>query len=107
MARTAIAGAVSDLDGAVLPAETDGVVADGHYFQNSGRTKLFVRNSGGSPYVVTVQVSRRVQGQTVTPVTKTIPAGETHVFGPYLPADFGTQVNVDVSNAALKLRVVN
>lgn len=104
MARGPIATFVSARNGTQLGTETTGDVSNGHYLQNSGKTKFTARNSGASPYTVTIGFQRTVQGQSVTPIVKTVPAGETHVFGPYSTADFGSQVNVDVNNAAMMLR---
>lgn len=107
MPRGVIATVVSLRDGAVLPTETTGDAVNFHYFRNTGKTKLFVRNSGVTPRIVTVYVSRKVLGQGVVPITKTIAAGVTQVFGPYPVSDFGAVVNVDVAHAELMLRCVD
>lgn len=107
MARGQIATTVSDRDGTALPTETDGDAVNNHYIQNTGKTKLLARNSGATPRVVTIHVYRTVQGQTVEPIEKTIPAGETHVFGPYPVNDFGSQLLVDVAHAEVKLRAID
>ena len=104
MARGFINTYVSDKDGTVLGVETTGNTVDGHLLQNSGKTKFTARNSGGSPYMVTIRFARTVSNQTVTPIVKTVPAGEIHVFGPYPVSDFGTQIQIDVNNAAIMLR---
>lgn len=107
MARGLIANAVSDRDGQLLPTETTGDATNNHYFNNTGATKLFVRNSGAGARVVTIYVSRTVAGQSVTPITKSLAAGTTEAFGPYPKTDFGTVVNVDVAHAELLLRTVD
>ncbi len=107
MARGLIANVVSDRDGAELPTETTGDAVNNHFFRNSGKTKLFVRNSGVTGRLVTIYVERKVAGQSVTPITKTIAAGKTEVFGPYAVNDFGAMVNVDVAHAELLLRTVD
>lgn len=107
MARGLIANAVSDKDGALLPTETTGDATNNHYFRNTGKTRLFVRNSGATGRLVTVRVARTVAGQGVTPVTKTLAAGTTEVFGPYSINDFGAAVEVDVAHAELLLRTVD
>lgn len=107
MARGLIANAVSDRDGTTLPTETTGNPTDDHYFNNTGKTRLLARNSGVTPRTVTIHVARKVQGQTVTPITKAIAAGATEIFGPYSVNDFGSQVLVDVDNAELMLRTVD
>lgn len=107
MARGLIANAVSDRDGTALPTETTGNATDNHYFNNTGRTKLLARNSGASGRLVTIHISRTVAGQSVTPITKTVAAGATEVFGPYPVSDFGSVVNVDVAHAELMLRTID
>jgi hypothetical protein len=104
MARGAIATFVSSRTGTMLGTETTGNTVDGHFLQNSGKTRFTARNSGASPYTVTIGFSRTVQGQTVTPMVKTIPAGETHFFGPFPTADYGSQIKIDVNNVAIMLR---
>lgn len=104
MARGAINTYVSDRDGTLLGAETDGDATNGHYLQNSGKTKFTARNSGASARIVTIHVAKTVAGQAVTSITKSVPAGEIHIFGPYSVADFGSQVLIDVAHAEVKLR---
>lgn len=107
MARGLIANAVSDKDGTTLPTETTGDATNNHYFHNTGKTRLLIRNSGATGRLVTVHVARTVAGQGVTPVTKTIAAGATEYFGPYSVNDFGSVVNVDVAHAELMLRTLD
>lgn len=108
MARGQIVATVSTRSGVALPAETNGDATNGHYVQNSGKTKVHVRNSNGSATarVVTFKLYRTVDGLGVTSRTKSIPAGETHVFGPFPKDDYGSQLLIDVDNAELKLRAV-
>lgn len=107
MARGLISNTVSTRNGTLLAAETTGNATDNHYFNNTGRTKLHVRNSGATPRIVTIYVSKTVAGQAVTPITKSIAAATTQVFGPYNTSDFGDVVNVDVAHAELMLRTVD
>lgn len=107
MARGLIANAVSAMTGTALPTETNGDATNQHYFNNTGKTKMHARNSGAGARTVTIYISRTVAGKSVTPIIKSIPAGETHVFGPYDQNDFGTTVNVDVEHAEVKLRTVD
>lgn len=106
MARGQIPATVSTRAGVALPAETNGDATNFHYVQNSGKTKILVRNSGVVARTVTVHLARTVDGQQPANRTKAIPAGETHVFGPYPKDDYGTQILIDVDNAELKLRAV-
>lgn len=92
--------------GTLLAAENDGDATNHHTLANSGKTKLYVRNSGAGARVVTIAITKQVQGQAVTAITKSVPAGETWVFGPFPVSDFGALVNVDVAHAELKLRGV-
>jgi hypothetical protein len=108
MARVQVPVTVSTRDGVALPAETTGDPVNNHYVQNSGKTKVHVHNTNGASTArtVTIHVARTVDGQSVTSKTKSIPAGETDVFGPFPQDDYGTQLLIDVDNAELKLRAV-
>lgn len=108
MARALIPTAVATTAGTVLPNEQDGDPVNNHYLQNSGKTKLLVRNSNGAATArtVTLRLYRTVDGQSITSKTKSIAAGATAVFGPFDQTDYGTQVLVDVDNAELKLRAI-
>ncbi len=107
MARGLIPTTVSDMDGTLLPAETVGDATNNHYVQNTGKTKVLCRNSGATPRVLTILIYRTVAGQPVTSITKTIPAGETHVFGPYPVNDFGTQLLLNPAHAELLFRAID
>lgn len=106
MARGAIPVSITTRDGVLLPAETNGDATNFHYVINSGKTKVHVRNSGAVSRTVTFKFYRTVDSQTVASRTKAIPAGETHVFGPFPVEDYGSQLLIDVDNAELKLRAV-
>lgn len=107
MPRVAVPTTVSDADGTVLPAETAGDATNNMVVQNTGKTKVHVRNSGATPRVLTILIYRTVAGQPVTSITKTIPAGETHVFGPYPVNDFGTQLLLNPAHAELMFRAID
>lgn len=108
MARGAIVAATSVNKGTKLVDEVTAVPADGHYVQNSGKTKVIVRNSNGATTArtVTFLIDLKVEGQGVLPLTRAIPAGETWVFGPFDKNTFGTRLNIDVDHAELRLRAV-
>lgn len=58
--------------------------ADTYYFANSGRTLLYVRNTGGSASVVTLVTTKTVDGLAVADRTHTVPATTGDNFlGPY------------------------
>lgn len=107
MARGLIINVVSDRDGEKLPTPTTGDAVNHHFFNNTGKTRLYVKNTGATPRILTVRLARTIAGQTITPVTKSIPAGETHVFGPYSTNDFGRVTDVDVAHAELTLYTVD
>ena len=108
MARSAIPTVTSTTKGVILPAELTGDATNNHYLQNSGREKVHIRNSNGAATArtVTIRFNTTVDGQGVTAFAKAIAAGDTQVFGPFDTAIYGTQVQIDVDNAELKLRAV-
>lgn len=106
MARSAVPLVTSTTKGVKRATAATGDPVNGHYLQNSGREKLHVNNSGASPYTVTIKFSTTVDGQAVADYVQSIPAGELWTFGPFNTTYYGTQVLIDVSNAALKLDAV-
>lgn len=107
MARGLIANCVSDKDGTPLPAATTGDAVNNHYFNNTGKTKMFVKNTGAGARIVTIKFTRTVSGQAITSITKSIAAGVTEAFGPYSVTDFGRITEVDVAHAELTLYTVD
>lgn len=106
MARTQTTVVRSRRSGIALAAEQNGDTANGHYYLNSGKTLLLVRNANAGAQNVTIQVQGKVDGQSATDRVISIPAGETHVLGPYDVANYGSQVEVDVAHVDLKLRAI-
>lgn len=106
MARAAIPVTISTRDGVALPAETNGDPANGHYVSNSGKTKLLARNSGAGARTVTFKFYKTVDGKAVADRVESIPAGETHIFGPFPTAEYGTQLLIDAEHAEVKLRAI-
>ncbi len=106
MARGAIATVVSTRDGVALPTPTTGNATDNHKVTNTGKTKVYVKNTGATPRIVTFRFARTVDNQTVTNRTKSIPAGETQVFGPFDVSDYGQELLIDVAHAELTLYAV-
>lgn len=106
MPRVDIPATVGTTSGVALPAEANGDPVNNHTVTNTGRTKILVRNSGAVSRTVTFRFARTVDGQTVTNKTKAIPAGETHLFGPFDVNDYGSQLLIDADNAELKFRVI-
>lgn len=57
--------------------------AGGDEFANTGKELLLVTNGAGSPVTLTVSTSQTVDGLAVADKAIPIPAGETHVLGPW------------------------
>lgn len=104
MARTAIVTAVSTSKGVKVATPVAADVANGNYLVNSGREQFVGKNTGASPYTVTLTPTGTVDGQAATPYVRTIPAGEEWEFGPFSVAAYGAAVAVDCSNVAITLR---
>jgi hypothetical protein len=106
MPRTALAATQASRAGTVLPAATAGDVTNGNSVTNDGRVVLIVKNTGASSRTITFQTARTVDGLTAPTRVETIPAGETQVFGPFSPNDYGDTLAFDVSNAELTINVI-
>ncbi len=108
MPRIGIATVVSSRDGVALPTPTTGNATDNHKVTNTGKTKVYVRNTNGAatPRIVTFRFARTVDNQAVASRTKSIPAGETQVFGPFPVEDYGQELLIDVAHAELTLYAV-
>lgn len=108
MARALVPTVVSTRTGVALPTPANGDPVDGHYVQNTGKTKVLVENTNASATArtVTFNFARKVDGQAVTARAESIPAGETQVFGPFDKGDYGTVLEIDVDNAELKLSAI-
>jgi hypothetical protein len=108
MPRTALAPVQATRAGTVLPAATAGDVVNGNSVANDGRIALIVKNTNGAATArtVTFAFTKTVDGQAVTARSETIPAGETQVFGPFPPTDYGTTLAVNADNAELTVQVI-
>lgn len=106
MARVALAAQRSSRAGTVLTAPVAGDTGDGNTVPNSGKTLIYVKNSGAAPYVVTVHVRKEVEGKNVPEITKTLAAGEEAIFGPYPRNNFGDDLWINSDNVALVYRVI-
>lgn len=104
MPRTAIVTATSTSKGVKVATPVAADTVNGNYLQNSGREQFVAKNTGGSPYNVTLTPTATVDGQAATPYVRSIPAGEEWEFGPFSVVNYGTQVAVDCSNVAITLR---
>jgi hypothetical protein len=92
--------------GIALAAEVAGDTTNHHYYNNSGKTLLIVRNANVAGMDVTVDVTGTVDGQAATDRVVEVAAGATWVFGPYPVSDYGSQVNINVEHADIKLRAI-
>ncbi|PWG13902.1 hypothetical protein DF268_08515 [Streptomyces sp. V2] len=108
MPRTALTPVQATRAGTVLPAAVAGDVANGNSVANDGRVVLVVKNTNASSTArtVTFAFTKTVDGQAVTARAETIPAGETQVFGPFPPTDYGTSLAVNADNAELTVQVI-
>jgi hypothetical protein len=108
MARGTINVTDSARGGTLLPAATVGDPVNGHTIANDGTVLLLVENTGSTvARTVTIKISRKVDGFDATANrTKAVPIGQTHLFGPYDPKDYGSALLVDVDNAELKIRAI-
>ncbi len=104
MARTAIVTAVSTSKGVKVATPVAADTVNGNYLQNSGREQFVAKNTGGSPYNLTITPTGLVDGQAATPYVRSIPAGEEWEFGPFSVAAYGSQVAIDAANVAITLR---
>ena len=109
MPRTSITAAQASRAGTVLPAATAGDAVNGNAIANDGRTVLIVKNTNGAATArtITFQTAKPVVDDLTKPTrSETIPAGETQVFGPFPPTDYGTPLNFNVDNAELTVQAV-
>jgi hypothetical protein len=84
-----------------------GDVVNGHTLPNDGRVGLIVRNTSlDTAYNLTINLTRTVDGQPVTPRVVPVPANTSKAFGPFNPGDYGSAVALDVDNASLTLLAV-
>jgi hypothetical protein len=60
----------------------------GETFPTDGRQAVVVRNGGGSPITVTLNIIPTVDGQPVTDRTVVVAAGDTTVIGPFPPSAY-------------------
>lgn len=108
MPRTAIAVAQASRAGTTLPAATAGDATNGNSVANDGRVILIVKNTNASSTArtITFQTVRSVDGLTNPTRQESISAGETQVFGPFDPNDYGSTLAINVDNAELTVQVI-
>lgn len=108
MPRTNIAATQATRSGTVLPAATAGDVANGNSTANDGRIVLIVKNTNASSTARTITFATvvSVDGLTAAVRSESIPAGETQVFGPFSPNDYGTTLGFNVDNAEVTVQIL-
>ncbi|WP_326728986.1 hypothetical protein [Streptomyces phaeochromogenes] len=90
--------------GVAAPAETNGDATNNHVVANNGKVVLLVRNSGSTvARTVTLRLPGITDGQSITPRTVSIAQSTSRYIGPFPTGDYGSQLQVDVDNAELKL----
>jgi hypothetical protein len=72
-------------------------------WQNTGREMVMVNNGSGAPITVTENLVATIDGQTPAGIVNTIPAGKTHLFGPFPTNAYNTpnlnQASLNFSSA--------
>ena len=82
------------------------VVADptnDHSVVNDGRVLIAVRNTDAAPQSVVFVTPGTVDTQAVADRSESITDGVQEIFGPFSPAEYGDVLNIDVTNANLRL----
>jgi len=107
MSRVEIAATQITRDG-VFVSETSGA-ADGHSFQNTGRTFLLIRNAHATQArTITIQTPQTVLGLAVAELVVTIAATLSRLIGPFPTATFnqsGGLVYVDYSDVGADVKI--
>lgn len=104
MPRTAVPVTQITRAGVANGTETNGDATNNHVIANNGKMFLEVRNAGSTvARTVTFRFPGLTDGQPVTPRPVSIPISTTRRFGPFPTGDYGSQLQVDVDNAELKL----
>ncbi|MGW2170400.1 hypothetical protein ACWC1C_07690 [Streptomyces sp. NPDC001705] len=104
MPRTPVPLTVVTRNGVAPPTETNGDPTNNHVIGNNGKMLVLVRNAGSSTArTVTLRVRNTIDGQSVTPRTVSVPQSASRYMGPFPIDQYGTQLQIDVDNAELKL----
>ncbi|MCX4547290.1 hypothetical protein [Streptomyces sp. NBC_01500] len=107
MARVEIPVVAVTRDGTVMGDALVGDTVNGHMLPNDGRVGLIVRNlSADTPFNLTINLTRTVDGQPVTPRVVGVPASTAMALGPFAPGDYGSAVTFDVDSVSLTLLAV-
>lgn len=82
------------------PISTASANADGNYWTNDGVEYLYVVNGGGSACVITLDIQKTVDGQSVTDPTVSVAGSNTSIIGPFTTSvynDTNNRMNVSYS----------
>lgn len=103
MAATAVT--VNALDHKTVLTKPTPVACDatnGNSAPNGGNLILELNNTGGSTYTVAVAFGSAVDGQSVTPLSYSIPAGGTIMVGGWPVSTYGSTLVFTANNVAVK-----
>jgi hypothetical protein len=105
MPRVAVPITTITRTGVEPPAEVAGDPVNQHTVANDGQTWLEVRNAAAATArTLTVRITHRPDGQSVTPRSYPVPQTASRLIGPFPQGVYGAQLEVDVDHADLKLR---
>lgn len=109
MARTALTAIQATRSGTTLPPATAGDATNGNSIANDGRVILIVKNTNGASTsrTITFATVRSVDSLANPTRSETLTAGETQVFGPFSPTDYGNTLAINVDNAELTIQAVH
>lgn len=104
MARTNVPVTPITRTGIAPATEVTGDPTNNHVLVNDGATFIVARNAHATvAQTVTVNFGYMVDGQAITPRVYSIAATATKWMGPFPVAQYGAQLNHDVSTTDIKL----
>ncbi|MGW5426870.1 hypothetical protein ACWET9_06535 [Streptomyces sp. NPDC004059] len=108
MPRTSLTAIQASRSGTTLPAAVAGDATNGNSIANDGRTILIVKNTNAASTsrTITFATVRSIDGLTAPTRQETLAAGETQVFGPFNPNDYGSTLAINVDNAELTIQAI-
>lgn len=105
MARADLTVTSVSKSGVADPTATAGNATDGHKLANSGRTHIVVTNtSADTAYDVTFITKTTVDGLAVEDYVVEVAADSTVHFSGFQTTVYGSELWIDVENAALELK---
>ena len=78
-------------------AYTNGDNVGGHDFLNDGEVLVIVNNTSASPITATFKVPLTVDGAVVADLVGTVAVGKTHIFVPFPPSIYNSQLTGKMS----------